>query len=193
MAKTQPGGLYQSPDGRFHDAWNRPVEEGVDTFNPPADQQQGPREAGLQPVGGQIDTPFPGSDQYRAHEQRMRDLAEQLKQEQDRFAKEQEKLRKQVPVMFDPFTFAQQMNALTQGSQNRSASDLSVGPTREEHKAAGEAWADREEEKLDKLAEHSLAVDTNTEDPKDLEEGGQTKGESEMKDPTKKRQSKKEE
>ena len=63
MAKTQPGGLYKSPDGRFHDAWNRPV-------------------------GGQIDTPFPGSDQYRAHEQRAREQLEAIDKEQERLAKD---------------------------------------------------------------------------------------------------------
>jgi len=184
VATTQPGGYYLAPNGQPHDAWNRPVEQGIDMqdFSPPVEALNAPREAGNQPIGGQIDTPFPGSDLYRAHEARMRKLADDLKAEQERFAKEQERLRKQVPVSLDLMALAQQMQALAGGQINRSASDMSVGPTREEHKAAGEAWAEREEERLEKLKEHSLAVDTNTEEPKGLEKGGQTKGESEMKD-----------
>ena len=181
MAKTQPGGLYKSPDGRYHDAWNRPVEEGVEVFNPPAELGMQPPEAGVRPVGGQIDTPFPGSDQYRQHEQRARDQLAAIEKEQERLAKERERILKQVPMVLDLAALQQIAQALQTGATPRSIGD-NPGPTREEHREAGERWEEREQEKLDKLAESSLAVDTNVDDPKKLDKSGQTEGEADMKD-----------
>jgi hypothetical protein len=180
MAKTQPGGLYLAPDGKtFHDAWNRPVEEGVNTFNPPPVAAHQPLAAGTQPVGGQLDTPFPGSDQYRAHEERARQQAEALQKEADRLAKEAEKLRESLKFPVDLANLQLAIASLSRAGTPRSAAGAGeFGLTRDEIDKQGEAWVKSQEQMLEKTREHSLAVSTDDQTEKGLEEGGQTEGAS---------------
>jgi hypothetical protein len=197
MAKTQPGGFYLGPNGQAHDAWNRPVKEGVTTFNPPPEVRDVllglSTEGAVPPIGGQIDSPAPGSDQYRAYETRAREQLVALEKEQERLAEEAEKIRKQFPAVFNLDAFRQLSIALAAGATPKSAAGAGpIGPTLAEHKEAGERQVEQQEERDELLSERGLAIDTRTDDVKKLDKSGQTEGVADMKDPVKKGSSKKE-
>ena len=192
MAKTQPGGYYLAPNGVPHDAWNRPVEKGVAVLNAPIDPAMQPREAGTQPIGGFIDSPLPGSDQYRLAEARLREQVEANEKERQRLADEQEKLRKGLTLPLDMNNLQQILRALSQTAAGVPAAAQTT-PTREEHVAAGEAYVEKQEELNERLEEISLAIDTNQGDePAKLDKSGQRAGEADMAEPKAKGKSKKE-
>jgi hypothetical protein len=176
--ETQPGGFYLGPDGLTpHDAWNRPVEEGVVVFDPPMEVKEGAV------IGGMVDTPAPGSDQWRLARARQAAQLEKIEKQQEALAKQAEKLREQVMVPFDAGALASMLSSLSHAATPQSAGGGAPELTRADHVEAGERWAEQREAQVERESENTLATSTGTGEPKKLDKSGQTQGEANMDEP----------